>query len=457
MEKFWENTDYRDWLRRMFLAVQDGTVRDAIGQRNKRELLQFSERVHSFLGNKKKVVICANNSVNWLGVFLSCILHGRELYAFHNDIKDDDLIARINVINPDILITNKTGLLVGNSTYTLAIDDLENIINREAVDQTIESKTLAHVILYTTGTTGVPKGVKLSLENIVYELMALQNSFRITDKDTILLASPFSHAMGFVMMLLALFFAKNAVVSTNQFETVNELLSHGADVVAIPPSLINILKKSDRFLQVASQMRFIISGGAIAPDEKSRMELANKGINIVNGYGMTEAVAAIATENPYDNKQDDYLTPLCCCEIKLSPESEVLVRGKNVADCYLDGSPITDSDGWYHTNDLGLMRNGRVKILSRKDSIIVMSNGYKINIDNMENRICQVEGILDARVFITNGDVEQLCVEVLTDEKDPNTHILLDRINCVLEYFEKVKILYVVKELKLNGGKKLRG
>lgn len=457
MEKFWNKTELKDWLRSTLLAVRDGTVRDALIQRKKYELLQFSQKIHSFLGNRQKVAICASNSVNWLAVFLACILHGRELYAFHSDIKGDDLKARINLIHPDIFITERTDISACDIVYTVAIEDLENSVEHTAVVKTTDSDMSANVILYTTGTTGVPKGVKLSLENVVYELAGLQNSFKITDKDTILLASPFSHAMGFVMMLLAVFFAKNAVVTTNQFETVNELLGGDVDVVALPPSLINTLKKSDRFLHTASQMRFIISGGAIAPDEKSRMELAGKGINIVNGYGMTEAVAAIATENPYDNKQDDYLTPLCCCEIELSSESEVLVRGKNVASCYLDGSPIVDGDGWYHTKDLGIMENGKVKIISRKDSVIVMSNGYKINIDNMENRICQVDGVLDARVFIDKGETEQLCVEVITNEIEPDPHVLLDSINCVLEYFEKVNKLYVVKELKLNGGKKLRG
>lgn len=457
MENFWDKTEYKDWLHNMFLSVQDGIVRDVIVQRKKSDLLQFSQRIHSFLGNRKKVAICATNSVNWLAVFLACILHGRELYAFHGEIKDDDLVARINLIQPDILITDKLDLTALNSVYTVTIEDLQNSVEQAAVVKTIDSNETAYVILFTTGTTGMPKGVKLSLENIVYELAGLQNSFRIANTDTILLASPFSHAMGFVMMLLALFFAKNAVVTTNQFETVNELLCGGVDVVALPPSLINTLKMSDRFLQAASRMRFIISGGAIAPDEKSRMELADKGINIVNGYGMTEAVAAIATENPYDNKQDDYLTPLSCCEIKLSSESEVLVRGKNVAPCYLDGSSIVDCDGWYHTNDLGVIENGKVKILSRKDSVIAMSNGYKINIDSMENRICQVDGVLDARVFIEKKETEHLCVEVITSEKIPNSQVLLDRINCVLEYFEKIKILYVVKELKLKGGKKSRG
>lgn len=457
MEKSLVKLGSRDWLLKTFSAVKHGAVRDCSGRRmRKEELLCFAQKINSYLGEKSKIAIWAENSINWLAVFMACVLYGRELYAFHKDLNEGELLKRLKAINPDVLITSKNISLPHNIT-TVSVDELEKITaqSNSCLDS---NESLTSIILYTTGTTGSPKGVKLSLENVAYELFGLQNSFKIADNDRILLVSPFSHAMGFVMMLLALFFAKDAIIATSQFEAVNELICENVDVVALPPSMINTLKQSDRFVQAASRMKFIISGGAMAPGENSRMDFVKKKINVINGYGMTEAVAAIATEIPYDNKQDDYLTPLCCCEIKLSSENEVLVRGKNVAERYLDGSRIVDDDGWYHTRDLGITENGKIKILSRKDSIIVMSNGYKINLDSMENRICQVDGIMDARVFIEkNHETEYISAEIISSIEYKDSDSLLCTINSKLEYFEKIKNIYVVKELTLNGEKKKRG
>ena len=166
---------------------------------------------------------------------------------------------------------------------------------------------------------------------------------------------------------------------------------------------------------------------------------------------MTECVAAIAiTDSETNNTNDRSLDIMESAVIKISEDGEVLVSGPTVCRQYIGGTPIPNSDGWYHTHDMGRIQNGRLYVSGRMDNVIVCENGYKISLEGVEDKVLKISEI-DA--CLAEYIDKHLVFNIVSCRSQEELYALVD--NC-LEYFERPFKIKKVEKIEVHNGKKRR-
>ncbi len=314
-------------------------------------------------------------------------------------------------------------------------------------------------IVYTSGTTGRPKGVMLSHHNILFDVYAAADRVTGYPDDRFLSFLPLSH----MFERTACYYMAMAIGAEISFSRgVPEL---GEDLASERPTLIITVPRiferiharlmdklahesafkrrlfeqaveigwarfehsqghapwSPRLLlhplldrlvgakvraRLGGRLRYAISGGAPLPYEIARMFIG-LGVEIIQGYGLTETSPIITGNRPDDNDPASVGPPLKGIEIRLGDNDELLTRSPAVTLGYLNDPEATaaliDEDGWLHTGDVARIDDsGRVHITGRIKDILVLSNGEKIPPGDMEIAIAMDE-LFDQVLIVGEG------------------------------------------------------
>ncbi len=309
--------------------------------------------------------------------------------------------------------------------------------------------TLA-TIMYTSGTTGKPKGVMLSHRNIVENAYAGLQTFAVRTDDMWLSFLPLSHALertaGYYMSVMAgsaVAYARSIPLLAEDLKIIRPTLLVAVPRIfervynaiqdkleAAPPlrrKLFNlavdvgwkrfehqqgrgawhlklllwpILKKlvADKVMgQMGGRLRFAISGGAALPPKASRLFIA-LGLPLVQGYGLTETSPVVSVNRVENNFPESIGYPLPGIEVRIGAQNALLVKGPCNMLGYWHNPEATkamiDADGWLNTGDTAsISATGHIYITGRLKEIIVMSNGEKVPPADME------AAILNDRLF----------------------------------------------------------
>jgi long-chain acyl-CoA synthetase len=320
--------------------------------------------------------------------------------------------------------------------------------NPGALEKTWEDVTPEQIftIVYTSGTTGPPKGVVLTHKNIAYECRALEHVLTIDETDEQLLFLPLAHIfarilewtsisrgcvtafaegipelignmrevrptfMGAVPRVYEKAYTKIQAGFEAQRKTpagktiidwaltVGKQLSREQQAgrapalpLAIQARLANRLvfsKVQDTF---GGRLRYFISGGAPLAREIAEFFHA-MGILVLEGYGLTETTAASNLNRPNAYKFGTVGQPIPGCSVKIAPDGEVLMRGDNILREYFgkpaDTKEAIDAEGWFHSGDIGVIDEaGYLRITDRKKDIIVTAGGKNVAPQNLEGAL----------------------------------------------------------------------
>jgi long-chain acyl-CoA synthetase len=337
-------------------------------------------------------------------------------------------------------------------------------------------------IVYTSGTTGRPKGVMLSHRNILSNVLAAMSAIPVYAQDRFVSFLPLSHMFertcGYYSGIWAgaqTVYARGITVLADDireqqptcliavpriFERIyarmqeqmppgspkRRLFEKAVDIgwrrfnrqASLGDNLLWPLLKTlvARKLhhRLGGRIRLIIVGGAAFSPQLARVFIG-LGLPIIQGYGLTETAPVITANREHDNDPQSVGRPLEGIEIKCTDAGELLTRGPHVMLGYWNRPEATsatvDADGWLHTGDLVQIRDGRVYITGRVKDVIVLSNGEKVPPGDIEAAIMR-DTVFEQVMLIGEGRPKLGLVVV---SKIENEKELCDRANAQLHDF----------------------
>ncbi len=248
-------------------------------------------------------------------------------------------------------------------------------------------------IMYTSGTTGDPKGVMLTHGNLLSNSLAALEVMPYGPGDLVLNWLPLTHIYARTVDHYICMASGTPVALAESADTLVQNLdevrpTHLASVPRFYEKVLSSVGTADaaetgrRLRRVfGPRIAWMNSGGAPLPPAIARAYHA-AGLLVLQGYGLTESSPIITFNCPKDYKLDTVGRPLPGVEVRIGPDGEVLTRGPNVMKGYWNEPAATAEairDGWLHTGDLGeLDAGGFLRITGRKKDLLVLSNGKKV-------------------------------------------------------------------------------
>ena len=303
------------------------------------------------------------------------------------------------------------------------------------------------LIIYTSGTTGTPKGVMLSYKNIIYNCLSVSKNIEIYTEDSkVLVLLPLHHVLPLVGSIIVTFFvgATACISPSLATEDIMQTLQQNKITLVIGvPRLYALIHKgiitkvnqsfaAKKLLALARKLKWkafsrtvfktvhkkfggslqtLVSGGA-ALDKTVGGDFVALGFDVLEGFGMTEAAPMITFTRPSNICIGSPGQVVPGAELKIV-DGEIATFGDNVMKGYYNRPEETDEvlrDGWLYTGDLGYIdEKGFLFITGRKKEIIVLSNGKKLNPNEIEEEIMASELVTDCGVFHF-GDALQLLI-----------------------------------------------
>ena len=311
-------------------------------------------------------------------------------------------------------------LELGEENRTRLLADIE----KGAMEKGLEDIA---IMVYTSGTTGVPKGVMLSHRYILNSCESLRRSVPIFHDDVCFSYLPFCHVAERISGLYNRLYNGTAAYFVDDLSRLYEYMLEVRPTVfaSLPRFFEKIYAKvisehgadaspEDVVAAFGGRARLLTSGGAPLPLDVAEL-FARSGIPILQAYGLTENIC-VAFNRADDNKFGTVGKPMPMCEVRIADDGEILVNSEMMFSGYFKDPAATremfDEEGWLKTGDLGsLDEDGFLSVTGRKKEIIVLSSGKNVAPALVENLIKQNHMV--SNVFL-HGDERNYCVALIT-------------------------------------------
>lgn len=305
----------------------------------------------------------------------------------------------------------------------LVVSLADDALPEDGADVAQRSPTDTAVILYTSGTTGQPKGAQLTHSNLMWNAQVAADLFDVAPRDVLLGALPLFHSFGQTCALNAAFRRGAAVALVARFDpaAVLELIERASVTIflGVPTMYVALLAAAEGRTEALATLRLCVSGGAALPVEVLRAFEERLGLRVLEGYGLSET-SPVAAFNHIDrpSKPGSIGTPVWGTEMRVADDAgrtlpvgevgEILIRGHHVMAGYWNRPEETArvlSNGWLRTGDIGVMSpDGFLTILDRKQDLIKVS-GFSVYPSEVEEVLyrhpavieCAVVGVPDER------------------------------------------------------------
>jgi malonyl-CoA/methylmalonyl-CoA synthetase len=338
------------------------------------------------------------------------------------------------------------------------------------------------LVVYTSGTTGPPKGVVLPRRALWSNLDALAEAWEWTGDDVVAHGLPLFHVHGLILGVLGPLRRGGSAWHLERFspEAAAAALSAGATMLfGVPTMYHRLAGAAESQREIADGLRaarLLVSGSAALPAaDHARIEAAC-GQRIVERYGMTETLMNCAIRADGERRPGTVGPPLECVELRLVDEDgavldvvddetvgEIQVRGPNLFLEYLNRPDATAEamrEGWFATGDVATRsEDGYIRIVGRRATDLIKSGGYKIGAGEIENALLEHPGVAEAAVTGEPDDDlgERIVAWVVpTGAGRPGERELADHVARLLTPHKRPREVRYLEELPRNAMGKVR-
>ena len=411
-----------------------------------------------------RVIVWAVNRPEWSISFLGALWAGAVVVPLDYRTTDE-LAMKVAAQTGARLVLASTPTLKAANRMELPVLTVESLVDRARTGPSlprpdVDPDSLAEIV-FTSGTTGDPKGVMLSHRNIATNAAALRSVVPIGPETRLLSILPLSHMYGLNPGLLAPLIAGTSVVYPTSLQPpvlARTFRDRRVTMLLAVPQVVKLLTNAierrvdadgkratferlhaiGRHLPMplrrllfrpvltrfGGALRYLAVGGAaMNPTIARRWE--EMGVSSLQGYGATETSPVVAFTRIERNKIGTVGEVIPGVEVRIAPDGEILVRGPNVFKGYWERPDATAAvleDGWYHTGDHGILdADGFLTLQGRKKDMLVMPDGTKVHPDDVEQVLIRDERVRDATVVgleRAGGDIQVHAVVILKEGAD---------------------------------------
>ena len=295
--------------------------------------------------------------------------------------------------------------------------DLDDRIKRVRPDDLI-------MVMYTSGTTGPPKGVKLCSRNLISQQQAISQIWDVTEKDVFMSYLPWHHSFGGLFeRFMTLHAGCELCLDDSRGRSIDRLIENWLafkptlffSVPRIHEAVLNHCREHpevERTIlggpRVGGRLRFVFTAGAPLPAKIEAVYRRHE-IPVLEGWGLTETSPCVTCTTAGSSWQSGYVgAPIPGVKIRIDTNQEILVKGPNVMLGYLDDEEATShvitEEGWFRTGDLGEITPDGLRILGRKDRTFKLTNGEKVHPLRLENLLCGESPYISQALVLGSGE-----------------------------------------------------
>ena len=447
VEKVYENINNLQ-EKEVFIEKKNGKYRP-ITYREFGNQIKTIQQELTPLESEDRVAIFMENRPEWISALFAVLFKGGIAVPIDYLLSTEELFNILKDCQPRYIITSnqnykKAEEAAKNMGYHIKLINVDNLtnVNNGKIQFLAKNRDDIAVILYTSGTTGNPKGVMLTVGNLDHNIKAVEKLGFLTKEDRFAAILPFHHTYPLMTTALlptafglSLAFIEKLtpadILSTLNDQKVTiligvpklyQVIHHNimVEIKKLPPlkqkAVIGALKLFRKFdikpvekkifkeihNKIGKHLRFLISGGAKL-NEKVWRDLEAFGFNILEGYGLTETSPLISVNRPNAKKIGTAGLPVDQVEVKITEKGEIAVKGPNVMKGYYNKPEETKKvikDGWFYTGDLGFIdEDGFIHITGRAKEVIVLDNGKNVYPEDIELEILKSPYILECGIF----------------------------------------------------------
>jgi long-chain acyl-CoA synthetase len=433
------------------------------------------------VGRGDRVVILAPNMPEYVLVFFGCWLAGVIVVPIDLRTTKETIKKFVKLTSPKLGFTSKY------ISHPLKDFDFPSFFLEDLVDQVknlsqtqpaqVEPEDVAEIV-FTSGTTGTPKGVVLTHKNLLFDLEKGLKVFPLKSSWRVLSLLPLSHALTQMVDLLVCFGNGMKVVyltRLNPLTIKKAIKKHQIACMGTVPQLLSLLLKSikeearqkqklarfEKALRIASALpfffrrllfreihqglggkfRFFVCGSAPL-DLKLAQAWENMGIKIYEAYGATEMTAALTLNTPQDQKLGSVGKVLPEMEVKIDQEGEIWTKGENISPGYFANPQKTKEafiDGWYKSGDIGFFDSqGYLYISGRTAFKIVLPSGLKVYPEDVEKKLKQHPLVEEACLVGARAEKGEVPHAVIVTSKPSRVEQIVAEVNQNLEEHQRI-------------------